>query len=66
MTLMLERMLRSNDVRESLLNLGKSMGLDTEDEIIMHMRIAALLHDLGHLPFSHVFEGGSLVRVLIH
>ncbi|WP_243678400.1 HD domain-containing protein [Vulcanisaeta distributa] len=33
------------------------MGLDTEDEIIMHMRIAALLHDLGHLPFSHVFEG---------
>ncbi|ADN51117.1 HD domain-containing protein [Vulcanisaeta distributa] len=56
-TLMLERMLRSNDVRESLLNLGKSMGLDTEDDIIMHMRIAALLHDLGHLPFSHVFEG---------
>ncbi len=57
MTLMLERMLRSSDVRESLLDLGKAMGLDTEDELIMHMRIAALLHDLGHLPFSHVFEG---------
>lgn len=50
-------MLRSNEVRESLLNLGRSMGLDTEDELIMHMRIAALLHDLGHLPYSHVFEG---------
>ena len=56
-TLMLERMLRSNEVKESLLNLGRSMGLDTEDELIMHMRVAALLHDLGHLPYSHVFEG---------
>lgn len=56
-TLMLEKMLRSSDVKELLISLGKSMGLDTEDDLIMHMRIAALLHDLGHLPFSHVFEG---------
>ncbi len=56
-TLILERMLRSNGVRESLLDLARSVGLDTEDELLMHMRMAALLHDLGHLPFSHLFEG---------
>ena len=56
-TLMLERILKSNDVRKSMLDLAKSVGLDTEDELLMHMRIAGLLHDLGHLPFSHLFEG---------
>ncbi len=56
-TLMLERILRLNDIKDLLLSLGRSIGLDTEDELIMHMRVAALLHDLGHLPFSHVFEG---------
>ncbi|WP_054844287.1 HD domain-containing protein [Vulcanisaeta souniana] len=56
-TLMFERIMRMSNIRELLLALGKSLGLDTEDELILHVRIAALLHDLGHLPFSHVLEG---------
>lgn len=56
-TLMFEKIMRMSNVRELLLALGKSLGLDTEDELILHVRIAALLHDLGHLPFSHVLEG---------
>jgi len=35
--------------------ISESMGLN-EDEIEL-LRITALLHDVGHLPFSHVLEG---------
>jgi len=56
-TLMFERLMRQENVRGILMDLGKRVGLDTEDELLLHMRITALLHDLGHLPFSHVFEG---------
>lgn len=34
--------------------LAKSVGLKTEDEQLV--RLAALLHDIGHGPFSHVSE----------
>ena len=56
-TLMFERLTRQEGMRELMLDLGKHIGLDSNDELLLHLRISALLHDLGHLPFSHVFEG---------
>jgi HD superfamily phosphohydrolase len=41
----------------------REMGMFDED-IIKHLRAAALLHDIGHLPFSHSFE--VLTRELLH
>ncbi len=34
--------------------IGKELGLPQED--VNTVKAAALLHDIGHLPFSHVFE----------
>ena len=40
------------------LELKKEYGLNDKDykRIVQFMRLAALLHDCGHLPFSHTFE----------
>ncbi|MFN7106377.1 MAG: HD domain-containing protein, partial [Pyrobaculum sp.] len=37
-------------------------GIDAKT--LKHLRVAALLHDLGHLPYSHSFE--PLSRELLH
>lgn len=35
----------------------RSVGVDLDDEVVTIARAAALLHDLGHGPFSHALEG---------
>ncbi len=36
--------------------LGETLPADLSDHQVQQLRIAALLHDNGHGPFSHVFE----------
>ncbi|MGC9130533.1 MAG: HD domain-containing protein, partial [Pyrobaculum sp.] len=37
---------------------------NVDEDLLRHIRVAALLHDIGHLPFSHSFE--ILTRHLLH
>lgn len=36
--------------------LGNALPADLSDHQVQQLRLAALLHDIGHGPFSHVFE----------
>ncbi|MEM1926999.1 MAG: HD domain-containing protein [Pyrobaculum sp.] len=38
--------------------------VEIDQDMIKHLRVAALLHDIGHLPFSHSFE--VLTLELLH
>ncbi len=44
--------------------LGRALDLDIEDT--KHLRIAGLLHDIGHLPYSHTLERVLSERGLDH
>jgi HD superfamily phosphohydrolase len=37
---------------------------NVDEDLLRHIRVAALLHDIGHLPFSHSFE--ILTKHLLH
>ncbi len=39
-------------------------GISLEDEEIENLRLAALLHDIGHYPYSHLLEGIEAVNLI--
>ncbi|GMH27636.1 hypothetical protein Nepgr_029479 [Nepenthes gracilis] len=49
-------------VRQILNHQGSELGIDQFD--VQTVRLAGLLHDVGHGPFSHMFEREFLPRVL--
>ncbi len=44
-----------------LMNLAKS--IEVTEELVKRIKVAALLHDVGHGPFSHIFEA-LLLKIL--
>jgi len=45
-----------NNVPIEVLRQEKYKELDDKDRILKHLRMAALLHDIGHAPMSHLVE----------
>lgn len=54
-TMIINALFRNNE--KELKDSMRSLGLDRLDDLLSHVRAAALLHDIGHLPFSHALEG---------
>ncbi len=42
-------------------NILESIGVSYKDECWTEVRMAALLHDIGHIPFSHTLEDENVV-----
>lgn len=56
-TLMFNKLFQMDLVKRELRPLMKNLGIDDEGTLLEHVRLAGLFHDMGHMPFSHVFEG---------
>ncbi|HVS79700.1 MAG TPA: HD domain-containing protein [Candidatus Paceibacterota bacterium] len=53
---MAEHLGRSPLRDEYLDGLKKQAGIESQDEFVQLVSLYALLHDIGHLPLSHLFE----------
>lgn len=53
---MAENLTRSPEWEDYLNTLGAATEIRTPDQFVQTVRLYALVHDIGHLPLSHLFE----------
>ena len=53
---MAENLTRSSEWADYLNALEAATGIQTSDQFMQTIRLYALVHDIGHLPLSHLFE----------
>lgn len=54
--MMAEALTRSQKWDDYLRELKKETGINSAEDFVKLCRLYALLHDIGHLPLSHLFE----------
>ncbi len=55
-TFMFQRLIENDSVRRKFEEFSREINLDGLKGLLEHLRFAALIHDLGHYPYSHVLE----------
>jgi uncharacterized protein len=51
-------------IMRRILDTAKRNRIDLSDERIKDLRVAALVHDVGHYPYSHLLEGVDRVQLI--